>query len=93
MMQTYFLTKKSTLQVLIEQRSSENNMDIVILTVNTTNGKYMQDFADDYYDYNGTEMKIYQIKNSSKGTQWGYVQYNNTEGWIALSQVDYNDTN
>ena len=42
---------------------------------------------------NGTEMKIYQIKNSSKGTQWGYVQYNNTEGWIALSQVDYNDTN
>ena len=45
--------EKSTLQALIEQRSSENNMDIVILTVNTTNGKYMQDFADDYYDYNG----------------------------------------
>lgn len=45
--------EKSSLQALIEQRSSENNMDIVILTVNTTNGKYMQDFADDYYDYNG----------------------------------------
>lgn len=45
--------EKSTLQALIERRSSENNMDIVILTVNTTNGKYMQDFADDYYDYNG----------------------------------------
>lgn len=40
---------------------------------------------------NGTEMKIYQLKTSSKGTPWGYTKYNSTEGWIALSQVDYND--
>lgn len=29
------------------------NMDVVILTVNTLDGKRPQDYADDYYDYNG----------------------------------------
>lgn len=28
-------------------------MDVVILTVRSTNGKYIQDHADDYFDYNG----------------------------------------
>lgn len=28
-------------------------MDVVILTVRSTNGKYIRDYADDYFDYNG----------------------------------------
>lgn len=33
--------------------SSDNNMDIVILTVDYLNGKTAEAYADDYYDYNG----------------------------------------
>lgn len=44
-------------EVLLENEllslKNRYNMDYVILTVLSTDGKSMRDFADDYYDYNG----------------------------------------
>ena len=33
--------------------SNEMMFDIVVVTVDSTEGEYIEDFADDYYDYNG----------------------------------------
>ena len=33
--------------------SNEMMFDIVVVTVDSTDGQYIEDFADDYYDYNG----------------------------------------
>lgn len=40
------------LQNKLKQISDELEADIVVLTVNGTDGKYIRDYADDYYDYN-----------------------------------------
>lgn len=37
----------------LEQISETNKCEVAILTVNTTDGKDITEFADDYYDYNG----------------------------------------
>ena len=37
----------------IEDLSDKYNMDIVLLTVDSLNGKTPNEFADDFYDYNG----------------------------------------
>lgn len=45
--------EESTLLDKLDSYSEQLQMDICILTVNSRNGAYIQDFADDYYDYNG----------------------------------------
>lgn len=45
--------ERNQLQNKLKQISDEVGADIVVLTVNGTGGKYIRDYADDYYDYNG----------------------------------------
>lgn len=44
-------------EALLEDKAralvQEYNMDVVILTVDSLNGRYSSDYADDYFDYNG----------------------------------------
>ncbi len=37
----------------LEQVRDQHDLDIVIVTVDDTDGQYIRDYADDYYDYNG----------------------------------------
>ena len=41
------------LESMAQDIVEEYGMDVVILTVNSTNGTYIETFADDFYDYNG----------------------------------------
>ena len=41
------------LESMAQDLTEEYGMDVVILTVNSTNGTYIETFADDFYDYNG----------------------------------------
>ncbi len=43
----------ASLSEKLENMSYELNFDIVVVTVNGLDGKSVQDYADDYYDYNG----------------------------------------
>ena len=45
--------EESELQSAINQIRDEYQFDVVILTVDSTEGKTAEAFADDYYDYNG----------------------------------------
>lgn len=42
----------SALEDLLEEISTRQGVDIVIVTVNSTDGDSMMDYADDFYDYN-----------------------------------------
>ena len=46
-------TEAANLEAKLSQISDRHNVDIVIVTVESTDGKSPMDFADDYYDYNG----------------------------------------
>lgn len=46
-------SEKSELLSLLNDISERQNMDIVIVTVNSLSGKSPRAYADDYYDYNG----------------------------------------
>ena len=46
-------TDAANLETKLSQISDRYNVDVVIVTVDSTNGKSPMDFADDYYDYNG----------------------------------------
>ena len=41
------------LESMAQDLADKYGMDVVILTVNSTNGTYIETFADDFYDYNG----------------------------------------
>lgn len=49
------LTRQEEKQLLrqLEEVSDQYGMDVVVVTVNGTNGSYIRDYADNYYDYNG----------------------------------------
>ena len=38
---------------MLDDMSRTHQFDVVIHTTNSTNGQYIRDYADDYYDYNG----------------------------------------
>ena len=44
---------KTALLSKLDEISERQKMDIVVLTVNTLDGKTPRDYADDFYDYNG----------------------------------------
>lgn len=46
-------SQESQLLSLLESLSKKREADIAVVTVNSLEGKSAQDFADDYYDYNG----------------------------------------
>lgn len=45
--------EESTLEAYLESKSNEFRFDIVVLTVNSLDGKTAEAYADDYYDYTG----------------------------------------
>lgn len=45
--------EEETLRVCLEEKAWQLQMDVVVLTVDTLEGKSAQAYADDYYDYNG----------------------------------------
>lgn len=50
------LIDDDTLQILnlqFNEVSEKHKVDVVAVIVNDTNGQYIRDFADDYFDYNG----------------------------------------
>ncbi len=46
-------TERAELQSLLKRISDEQNMDIVVVTADDTDGMWITDYADDFYDYNG----------------------------------------
>ncbi len=44
---------EASLTDILDRVSEENEFDVVIAAVNSLNGKTAQEYADDYYDYNG----------------------------------------
>ncbi|MBQ9922505.1 MAG: TPM domain-containing protein [Clostridia bacterium] len=46
-------TEINNLELMTESIYDEYNFDIAVVTVNSTDGKTIEEFADDYYDYNG----------------------------------------
>ena len=46
-------SEETTLLALLEAKSAAVQADIAVVTVNDTDGKSVNDFAMDYYDYNG----------------------------------------
>lgn len=46
-------TEAAQLETELSRISDRHNVDIVIVTVDSTGGESPMDFADDYYDYNG----------------------------------------
>ena len=47
------VSEASTLENMLDEVSERQNMDVVIATVNSLEGKTASEFADDFYDYNG----------------------------------------
>ena len=45
--------EEARLEDKLEQVRDQYGMDVVIVTVDSTNDSYIRDYADDYYDYNG----------------------------------------
>lgn len=45
--------EEATLDAYLESESKKLNFDIVVLTVDSLDGKTAEEYADDYYDYNG----------------------------------------
>ena len=43
----------ASLEILLSKISRQHNVDVVIVTVDSTDGKTPMDYADDYFDYNG----------------------------------------
>ena len=46
-------TEAANLEAKLSKISDRHNVDIVIVTADSTDGKSPMEFADDYYDYNG----------------------------------------
>lgn len=46
-------TEKASLEQTLSEISNRHNVDVVVVTVDSTNGKSPMEFADDYYDYGG----------------------------------------
>lgn len=46
-------TEEASLEATLSEISSRHDVDVVIVTVDSTNGDSPMDFADDYYDYGG----------------------------------------
>lgn len=49
-------SEEAALEEKAQALRQEYGMDVVILTVDSLDGKRPQDYADDYYDYNGMQM-------------------------------------
>lgn len=46
-------SEEQSLKVKLDEISTRQKLDVVVVTVKTTDGKTPEEYADDYYDYNG----------------------------------------
>lgn len=74
---------------LIDTVSQKHNVDVVLVTVNSTNGKTLEAFADDFYDYNGYGMGsersgILMLVDMDSRTIWF-----STRGYCTYAFTDY----
>lgn len=63
-------TEAANLEAKLSQISDRHNVDIVIVTVDSTDGKSPMDFADDYYDYNGYRADSILLLVSMEDSDW-----------------------
>ena len=63
-------TDAANLEAKLSQISDRYNVDVVIVTVDSTNGKSPMDFADDYYDYNGYRTDGILLLVSMEDSDW-----------------------
>ena len=63
-------TDAANLETKLSQISDRYNVDVVIVTVDSTDGKSPMDFADDYYDYNGYRTDGILLLVSMEDSDW-----------------------
>ena len=63
-------TEAANLEAKLSQISDRHNVDIVIVAVDSTDGKSPMDFADDYYDYNGYRADGILLLVSMEDSDW-----------------------
>ena len=63
-------TEAANLEDTLSQISDRHNVDIVIVTVDSTDGKSPMEFADDYYDYNGYRADGILLLLSMEDSDW-----------------------
>lgn len=63
-------TEAANLEAKLSQISDRHNVDIVIVTVDSTGGKSPMEFADDYYDYNGYRADGILLLVSMEDSDW-----------------------
>jgi len=73
----------------LDNISEKYNCDVVIVTVNSTNGKTLEAFADDYFDYNGyglgdQKSGILMLIDMDSRTIWF-----STQGYAIYAFTDY----
>lgn len=71
--------EETKLRIDLENFKNEYNMDAVIVTSNNLNGKSQQDYADDYFDYNG-----YGVGKEKSGLLL-LIDMENRNIWISTS--------
>ncbi len=74
-------SEADSLRATLDSYSEELSFDIVVVTTNTLDGKTPQDYADDYYDYNG-----YGYGEGKDGALFlRYINGNEKEVWISTA--------
>ena len=63
-------TDAANLESKLSQISNRHNVDLVIITVDSTDGKTPLDFADDYYEYNGYRADGILLLVSMEDSDW-----------------------
>lgn len=78
-------SEEAALEEKAQALRQEYGMDVVILTVDTLDGKRPQDYADDYYDYNGYANDGVLFLLSMEERDW----YISTKGNAIYALTDY----
>ena len=78
-------SEEAALEEKAQTLRQEYGMDVVILTVNSLDGKRPQDYADDYYDYNGYNEDGVLFLLSMEDRDW----YISTKGNAIYALTDY----
>lgn len=63
-------SEASEIEALLSDVSERQGMDIVIVTTDSTDGKNVMDYADDYYDYNGYRKDGVLLLVSMEDSDW-----------------------
>lgn len=77
-------SEESTLLSKLESLSEEKQMDIVVVTENTLDGKTPMEYADDFYDYNGYVEDGILLLISMEESDW----YISTKGYGITAITD-----